>query len=332
MKFLRQLFATCVLLGAITGSSAALAADAPTPAGGKPPAKDLVLKGDAKCTTCHDEADEPKLLHIGKTKHGTVADGRAPSCTNCHGDSDLHTNNPAKLKDRPPTDRNFAKNSSTPVALRNESCISCHRKDSKRSHWEGSAHERADVACTSCHQLHTAKDKVADKRTQPEVCFTCHKEQRAQVNKPSHHPILEGKVACSDCHNAHGSIGPKLVKRDSVVETCYTCHMEKRGPFVHSHEPVNEDCGNCHNPHGTVAESLLKARPPFLCHQCHTPHGGQVAQLRGQGQPLSMVGATTSGKSGINYTQARGCLNCHTQVHGSNNPSATNPTPQFNLR
>jgi len=188
------------------------------------------------------------------------------------------------------------------------------------------------VACTSCHQLHTAKDKVADKRTQPEVCFTCHKEQRAQVNKPSHHPVLEGKVACSDCHNAHGSIGPKLVKRDSVVETCYTCHMEKRGPFVHSHEPVNEDCGNCHNPHGTVAESLLKARPPFLCHQCHTPHGGQVAQLRGQGQPLSMVGATTSGKSGINYTQARGCLNCHTQVHGSNNPSATNPTPQFNLR
>ena len=109
MKFLRQLFATCVLLGAITGSSAALAADAPTPAGGKPPAKDLVLKGDAKCTTCHDEADEPKLLHIGKTKHGTVADGRAPSCTNCHGDSDLHTNNPAKLKDRPPTDRNFGK-------------------------------------------------------------------------------------------------------------------------------------------------------------------------------------------------------------------------------
>jgi predicted CXXCH cytochrome family protein len=106
--------------------------------------------------------------------------------------------------------------------------------------------------------------------------------------------------------------------------------MEKRGPFVHSHEPVNEDCGNCHNPHGTVAESLLKARPPFLCHQCHTPHGGQLAQLRGQLPTQPTI--NSSGKSGINYTQARGCLNCHTQVHGSNNPSATNPTPQFNLR
>jgi predicted CXXCH cytochrome family protein len=181
MKFLRQLLASCALLGALVGTTAAVAADAPSTPGAKPPAKDLVLKGDAKCTTCHDESDEPKLLHIGKTKHGTVADGRTPSCTNCHGDSDLHTNNPAKLKERPATDRSFGKNSKTPVEARNESCISCHKKDAKRSHWEGSAHQRADVACTSCHQLHTAKDKVADKRTQPEVCFTCHKEQRAQV-------------------------------------------------------------------------------------------------------------------------------------------------------
>jgi hypothetical protein len=30
--------------------------------------------------------------------------------------------------------------------------------------------------------------------------------------------------------------------------------------------------------------------------------------------------------------QGRSCLNCHTQVHGSSNPSATNPTPQFQFR
>jgi DmsE family decaheme c-type cytochrome len=139
-------------------------------------------------------------------------------------------------------------------------------------------------------------------------------------------------MGCSDCHNPHGSIGPKLMKRDSINDTCYTCHMEKRGPFVHNHEPVTENCANCHNPHGTTAENMLKARPPFLCHQCHTPHGGQVAQMPGQGQPSSIIGPTSSGKNGINYTMARGCVNCHTQVHGSNNPSATNPTPQFMFR
>ncbi len=307
----------------------AVAADAD-----KAPRKDMVLKGDAKCTRCHDEGDDYPVLAIGKTKHGTVADGRTPTCTSCHGESDAHVNNirPAGVTERPKPDRLFGKKSATPVEARNDACMSCHKRDAVRSHWEGSTHQSRDVACTSCHQIHTGHDKVRDKRTQPEVCFTCHKEQRTQINRPSHHPIPEGKMGCSDCHNPHGSVGPSLMKRDSVNDTCYTCHMEKRGPFVHNHEPVSENCANCHNPHGTVTESMLKARPPLLCHQCHTPHGGQVLQLTGQGQPSSLLSATTSGKSGINYTQGRGCLNCHTQVHGTNNPSATNPTPQFNFR
>ncbi len=305
------------------GAGGAFAADAK---------KDLVLNGDAKCTRCHDEGDDYPVLAIGKTRHGVMADGRTPTCTSCHGESDHHVNKPENAVERPKPDVLFkGKNRSAPQA-QNGQCLACHQTDAKRSHWEGSQHQSADVACTSCHQVHTAHDKVRDKATQPEVCFTCHKEQRTQVNKPSHHPIPEGKMACSDCHNPHGSVGPKLMKRDSVNDTCYTCHMEKRGPFVHTHEPVAEDCSNCHNPHGTTAENLLKARPPFLCHQCHTPHGGQVAQLAGQGQSTSLLSGTSSGKSGINYTMARGCLNCHTQVHGTNNPSTTNPTPQFNFR
>ena len=134
---------------------------------------------------------------------------------------------------------------------------------------------------------------------------------------------MEGKVVCSDCHNTHGSTGPKLMKRESVNATCYTCHMEKRGPFVHNHQPVQEDCTICHNPHGTTAENLLKTRAPFLCHSCHaTPHGSF--------QPS--VATTTSGTpgwwNGSTNTQGRSCLNCHTQIHGSNNPSSAEPTPQ----
>jgi DmsE family decaheme c-type cytochrome len=181
--------------------------------------------------------------------------------------------------------------------------------------------------------VHAAKDKVLAKATQFEVCFACHKDKRAEVNRPSHHPVLEGKVACSDCHNPHGSAGPKLMKRDSVNDTCFQCHAEKRGPFVHNHEPVAEDCGNCHNPHGTVVESMLKVRAPFLCHECHTPHGGFIPQLIGS-QVTGLAPTTPNGigKGTTNLTQGRSCMNCHTQVHGSNNPSATNPSPQFMLR
>jgi DmsE family decaheme c-type cytochrome len=148
---------------------------------------------------------------------------------------------------------------------------------------------------------------VRDKLTQPEVCFACHKVQRAEVNRPSRHPIREGLVSCSDCHNPHGSVGRAMVLRDSVNDTCYACHMEKRGPFVRTHQPVQEDCANCHNPHGTTAPNLLKQRSPFLCQQCHEPtsHRGNVASLTG-----SSTGANTL---------ARGCLNCHTNIHGTNN-------------
>jgi DmsE family decaheme c-type cytochrome len=303
MKFLRLVFATlalCTFIAGVGGSA---------------------LAAEKKCADCH--GDDEQVLPIGKTKHGTAADNRTPLCVACHGTSEGHMNQSSKVK----PDRTFSKKSVTPVAERNAACLSCHDKDSQRSHWIGSTHDTREVACTSCHAIHTGQDKVRDKRTQSEVCFACHKEQRAQVNKPSHHPIIEGKMACSDCHNVHGSVGPKLMKRDSVVETCYTCHMEKRGPFVHSHEPVDDDCSNCHNPHGTTAESMLKMRPPYLCQTCHTPHAAIQPLLAGQAPAPNVAGW-----NGSTILQGRACLNCHTQIHGSNNPSATNPTSQFLFR
>ena len=323
MKLLRRMLTLLAFVGALGTVTPALAEDAPQATGEKKPAKDLILKGDAKCTGCHDESDEPQpsmlelhpqVLSIGKTTHGTIADSRTPTCTDCNGESASHLDHKGSGKP-PKAGITFTKNTTTPAAERNAACMSCHQKDSKRHLWMGSAHESHDVACTSCHQIHTAHDKVRDKRTQPEVCFACHKEQRAQVNKQSHHPVLEGKVSCSDCHNSHGSAGPKLMKRDSVVETCYTCHMEKRGPFVHNHQPVNDDCGNCHMPHGTTADNLLKARPPLVCYQCHSAHG--TPGIAGIAPGIN----TTAAKANTNIEQARGCLNCHTEIHGSNNPN-----------
>jgi DmsE family decaheme c-type cytochrome len=137
-------------------------------------------------------------------------------------------------------------------------------------------------------------------------------------------------MACSDCHNPHGSAGPKLARRDSTNDTCYMCHAEKRGPFVQSHPAVTEDCASCHSPHGSSVAGMLKARAPILCQQCHTPHvAGSVGAIGGQpgvlpprvsGQANSEVNAASSGLNVVNIWQGRSCLNCHTQIHGSNNP------------
>jgi DmsE family decaheme c-type cytochrome len=289
----------------------------------------------AACVKCHDEEDMPDN---SRHAHAVVTDSRTPTCVTCHGPSTAHAGKPSGN----PPDRLFGRKANRPTGELNGACLTCHQKDSKRALWGGSQHETSDVACYTCHKNHTNQDKVLARVTQTDVCLTCHKEQRAQLARPSHHPIPEGKMSCSDCHNVHGSTGQKLVKRDSTNATCYTCHAEKRGPFVHNHEPVMEDCAICHNPHGSTVAGMLKARPPILCQQCHTPHAtGGVGALGGQpgvfppavpGQVSPAITGSTGGKNVVNIWQGRGCTNCHTQVHGSNNPSATNPTPKFQFR
>jgi DmsE family decaheme c-type cytochrome len=286
--------------------------------------KDLVLRGDARCTRCHDEGDDYPVLAIGQTRHGVKADGRTPSCTSCHGESDRHANKPSDVVERPKPDVVFRGKGKSVADSQNHQCLACH-ETGKRLHWAGSKHQSEDLACTSCHAVHTPHDKVLAKATQPEVCFNCHKTERGQVNRISHHPILEGKVVCSDCHNPHGSTGPKLLVKDSVNDTCYTCHAEKRGPFLWEHAPVTDDCTNCHTPHGSTNSPLLKARAPWLCQECHSGDhskniysganlpGGNVTTLNGL-QGL----ANQSPPAQLN---ARACMNCHVLVHGSNHPA-----------
>ena len=292
----------------------------------------------AACVECHDAEDLPDW---SRSAHAVTTDARTPTCVTCHGPSPGHVKK-EEGKGQAKPDRMFKANSLTPIAERNAACLTCHQKDARRSLWGGSRHETADLACSSCHRIHTNQDKALVKTLQPELCVTCHKEQRTQMARPSHHPVPEGIMTCSDCHNVHGSAGPKLVKRDSVNDTCFTCHAEKRGPFVHQHEPVTEDCAICHNPHGSNVAAMLKSRPPMLCQQCHTPHvAGGVGAVGGQpgvfppaapGQVAPAITGNSNGKNVVNIWQGRSCMNCHTQVHGSNNPSATNPTPRLLFR
>jgi DmsE family decaheme c-type cytochrome len=274
--------------------------------------------GDAACTRCHDESEGLPILAIYQTKHGVKGDPRAPSCQSCHGASADHLKN----KERP-TDVSFGKNGAASKA-QDAACLTCHKTDN-RTHWRGGQHQANDVSCSSCHQVHAAVDKVRNKRTQPEVCFTCHKEQRADSNKVSHHPIGEGKVVCSDCHNPHGSTGPKMLRENTVLETCFTCHAEKRGPFLWEHQPATKDCTNCHTPHGSNIAPLLKSRAPFLCDECHNgPHNSVVPY--GPGAAVGKPGAAfTAGGDSAGYgdrsAAGRACMNCHNMVHGSNSPS-----------
>jgi DmsE family decaheme c-type cytochrome len=268
--------------------------------------------GATFCLNCHNT---PPVSFILQTPHAQSGDPRTPfanqGCETCHGPSASHVrefSSPGVVFGK--TGRRF------PVSdpkTQNQACLNCHESGS-RMNWQGSQHEFGDVACSSCHKIHSLHDSVRVNQTQPQVCFTCHKDKQAQVSKRSHHPIMEGLVVCSNCHNPHGSPGTTLLARNTVNETCYQCHAEKRGPFLWEHQPVREDCTNCHNPHGSTQASLLEIRPPYLCQQCHEEAFHPSTLYSGTGIPPTGAAQQLLGNS---------CMNCHSTIHGSNHPSGS---------
>jgi DmsE family decaheme c-type cytochrome len=295
-------------------AGAAKDSEAPKSAASAPAA--YSRKGADTCLGCHDDV---ALQGLFRTAHGRPTDARAPfghgqlQCEACHGPGDAH----AKFKgkgDRPWL-VDFGRKAKSPAAVQDAQCLACHRGSA--SHWAGNAHAANDVSCAGCHQSHTARDPVRILASQEAICAICHLPQHADTLKPSRHPLLEGKMACSTCHAPHGSTGPAQLVKNSVNETCTSCHTEYRGPFLWDHAPVAEDCGNCHLPHGSVQPAMLKSRPPFLCQACHQAQGHPSVAYTPDGLPGG------GGPAGGAFLLAGGCVNCHSQVHGSNHPSGS---------
>lgn len=279
-------------------------------------------KGADTCLYCHD-ADADTATHttalLFKSKHARRGDPHTPfgkgglQCESCHGPGANHS---VKDSKKIPTINSQKANSFLTPAQRNEPCLACH-KGSTRNAWHAEGHGRADLACASCHKMHTGRDPVLSKATEAQVCYTCHKNQQADFQKASTHPVRQGRMACSDCHNAHGSSTPAMLAKTNLNQTCFSCHADKRGPQLWEHAPVAEDCGLCHTSHGSPRPGLLTKSTPLLCQDCHSVAGHPSVARTAAGLPAN------GGGTGAVFITAGSCLNCHTQVHGSNHPAGS---------
>lgn len=269
-----------------------------------------------ECLNCHNATYDPVIQALSNTAHGALDGGGNAGCSACHGASEAHRRGP--VANAP--DVSFGPRWPSRPEDRSGICLGCHEKN-QQQFWAGSQHQRENISCDNCHSSHRPRDLADGKQQSEELCLSCHPRVRADMQLPSRHPILEGKTACTDCHNPHGGLGEASLLQGSVNDNCLSCHQDKRGPFLWEHPPVTEDCTLCHRSHGAVNERLLNAHGPALCQQCHSaafhpslPYGGDS------------VGGDGTAPASARNVLGKNCLNCHSAIHGSNHPSGARLT------
>lgn len=208
-----------------------------------------------------------------------------------------------------------------------EACVKCHGNITRGMHDATHAHlleKTADgvmrnVSCESCHGPGSAhikagtRDTIVNPKVSPDTCLQCHANKRAEFSLPHAHPVLSGKISCSDCHEPHQ--GPALPQNGGSRSlaansnaTCAKCHPAQTNPVAFEHEAMREGCVTCHSPHGSVNEKMLRVRNASLCYQCHfQPQSNGTSMLMG-------------GVDHTNYVVRGTCwtAGCHEAVHGSN--------------
>ena len=272
-------------------------------------------KGADTCLSCHEDA---VTLAVFRTKHAVPSDDRGPfghgqlQCEACHGPGDAHSGRVRRGQERPPVPR-FDSRVAADIAADNDMCIGCHEGDVGIG-WHNGSHPADEVGCADCHASHAPRDPVMQTATQPEVCYECHQAQRTEARKAFAHPFFEGKMDCTSCHSLHGDTVATQLARLNVNDTCQQCHAETRGPYLWEHAPASEDCGLCHAPHGSNHPGMLTRRAPLLCQGCHSQANHPSFAFDTEGLATNMPSQ---------FLLSQSCMNCHSQVHGSNHPSGS---------
>lgn len=269
--------------------------------------------GAETCAGCHDEVvkkfDKNPHHALDNTKSKWRKwEGRA--CESCHGPGEKHANsadpkdiqNPSKLK---PVQADLI-------------CLSCHRNQATHVGRLQNGHARGEVGCTACHDIHaTGADSSAVRLKQTakvnQLCSSCHVDVWAAFQKPNHHRVPEGAMACTACHNPHGGFLRANNRMSNGNEPgCLSCHSDKRGPFVFEHAPVrSEPCSTCHEPHGSSNPRMLTRHE--VSSQCLECHANLLTPT-----PNTVAGGIPPAFHDLRQARYRQCTICHQKIHGSN--------------
>lgn len=211
--------------------------------GGGDKSKIFVFKGaDAtavndRCLTCHNKKEEN--AHFEQSAHA----GAGLSCISCH--SPHFAKEPRRLL----------------VAKQPVLCYQCHTETV--ADFNKPFRHRVNeglIRCSDCHNPHgtplnrSLRADVAEDT----ICFKCHRSLQGPFVF-EHVPVkTEG---CQACHQAHGSINPRLLKLNQVNILCLQCHT----PGV-TRNTRSGDINAPGTPNGPVHDMSAKFQACITCH------------------------------------------------------------------
>lgn len=234
------------------------------------------------CLTCHRDISHPKPPHPGL--HKPVSQGKCLTCHAAHGSSAQHMLRPKTV----------------------ENCLECH-KEVKEKLSKTRAHHGAMIQgkqCLNCHTGHAVEQKYMLVRRGAKLCLGCHNQsvvthgkkkltnmvQHLKQHKIHHDPVKKGK--CTACHQAHGSLHPKLLAKhlpaslyatfsSSQYALCFSCHQPdlatakqtyidtgfRNGALnlhaIHIQQKKGRSCRFCHDMHASSLPHLIRKTVRF---------------------------------------------------------------------
>jgi len=258
------------------------------------------------CAMCHPDqvaafADNPHS--VLDREEGWRLEGRASSCTSCHGDAARH------IEEGGGVGNIFSFGEDALATAKSDNCLQCHGDAHPR--FGSSPHAKAGLDCSSCHSIHGSDGQPPLLKAaqgpddwpsqslgiETAQCAECHTDVLTQFEFNERHRLQEGILDCTSCHNPHEP-ATRWQLGGFKQSQCIECHTDKGGPFVFEHGSVKvEGCVACHTPHGSPNRHLLTFQSVGeLCFSCHAAVPGFHAR----------------------FTVETVCTNCHSSIHGSN--------------
>ncbi|UCF88300.1 MAG: DmsE family decaheme c-type cytochrome [bacterium] len=264
--------------------------------------------GNEAClSACHQHDQTAQFLQESVHGHQKVEGTEMPlvNCETCHGPGSEAIEQDFVNRNARCDTSKFIPLKSLPAAALSMLCLKCHSSYSMANmqYFPFSDHALGEVSCSDCHKLHKSSEQKLKGADISKLCMSCHDTVRADFSFSNRHPVPEGRMVCTDCHEPHGSQAPRGLVALDQKGLCVNCHGQVVGPFAWEHADVTDECTTCHSPHGSVFADMLKIQQPFLCLQCHSGHSDPGTP----DSPSPIV-------KGAFYTR---CSNCHSQIHGS---------------